>query len=47
VVSDDLAVTEWWMDFDHKDFGTRTYRQLAVQRWKNGRVVEEKFYYNN
>ncbi|HEX6193879.1 MAG TPA: nuclear transport factor 2 family protein [Chitinophagaceae bacterium] len=47
VISDDLAVTEWWMDFTHKDFGTRTYRQISVQRWKNGKIVEEKFYYNN
>jgi hypothetical protein len=47
LVSDDLAVTEWWFDYTHKDFGTRNYRQLAVQRWKNGKIVEEKFYYNN
>ena len=47
VISDDIAAIEWWMDFTHKDFGTRTYRQLAVQRWKNGKIVEEKFYYNN
>lgn len=45
--SDDLAVTEWWFDYTHKDYGTRTYTQLAVQRWKNGKIVEEKFYYNN
>jgi hypothetical protein len=47
LVSDDLAVTEWWFDYDHKDYGTRNYTQLAVQRWKNGKIVEEKFYYNN
>ena len=47
LVSDDMAVTEWWFDYTHKDYGTRTYRQLAVQRWKNGQIVEEKFYYNN
>ena len=47
LVSDDMAVTEWWFDYTHKDYGTRTYRQLAVQRWKNGKIVEEKFYYNN
>ena len=39
IISDDLAVTEWWMDYTHKDYG--------VQRWKNGKIVEEKFYYNN
>ena len=47
LVSDNLAVTEWWMDFTHKDYGTRNYTQLAVQRWKDGKIVEEKFYYNN
>ena len=41
------GVTEWWFDYTHKDYGTRNYRQLAVQRWKNGQIVEEKFYYNN
>ncbi len=47
LISDGLAVTEWWFDYTHKDYGTRNYRQLAVQRWKNGKIVEEKFYYNN
>ena len=47
LVSDDLAVTEWWFDYTHKDYDTRNYTQLAVQRWKNGKIVEEKFYYNN
>lgn len=47
LVSDDLAVTEWWFDYTHKDYGDRNYTQLAVQRWKNGKIVEEKFYYNN
>ena len=47
LISDDLAVTEWWFDYTHKDYGVRTYNQLAVQRWKNGQIVEEKFYYNN
>ena len=32
LISDDLAVTEWWFDYTHKDYGTRNYRQLAVQR---------------
>ena len=47
LISDDLAVTEWWFDYTHKDYGVRNYKQLAVQRWKNGQIVEEKFYYNN
>jgi SnoaL-like domain len=47
IISDGIAVVEWWMDFTHKDYGVRNYTQVAVQRWKNGQIVEEKFYYNN
>lgn len=47
IIGDGIAVVEWWMDFTHKDYGDRNYTQVAVQRWKNGQIVEEKFYYNN
>jgi SnoaL-like domain len=47
IIGDGVAAVEWWMDFTHKDFGSRNYTQIAVQRWKNGKIVEEKFYYNN
>jgi len=47
LISDDLAVVEWWFDYTHKDYGDRNYTQLAVQRWKNGQIIEEKFYYNS
>jgi hypothetical protein len=47
LISDDVVATEWWFDYTHKDYGVRNYRQVAVQRWKNGKIVEEKFYYNN
>jgi len=47
IISDGIAVVEWWFDYTHKDYGVRAYTQVAVQRWKNGKIVEEKFYYNN
>lgn len=47
LVSDGIAVNEWWFDYSHKDYGVRNYTQVSVQRWKNGKIVEEKFYYNN
>lgn len=47
LVSDDIVCVEWWFDYTHKDYGVRNYRQVAVQRWNNGKIVEEKFYYNN
>jgi hypothetical protein len=47
IISDGIAVVEWWFDYTHKDYGVRNYTQVSVQRWKNGKIVEEKFYYNN
>jgi hypothetical protein len=47
LVSDGITVTEWFFDYTHKDFGSRTYTQVCTQRWKDGKIVEEKFYYNN
>lgn len=47
IISDDIAATEWWFDYTHKDYGVRNYKQVSVQRWKNGKIVDEKFYYNN
>ncbi len=47
LLSDGIAVVEWWFDYTHKDYGVRNYNQVCVQRWKNGKIVEEKFYYNN
>jgi len=47
IISDDIAAVEWWFDYTHAEFGVRNYTQVAIQRWKNGKIVEEKFYYNN
>jgi hypothetical protein len=47
IISDGIAVVEWWFDYTHKEYGVRNYKQTAVQRWKDGKIVEEKFYYNN
>jgi SnoaL-like domain len=47
IISDGIAVVEWWFDYTHKEYGVRNYKQIAVQRWKDGKIVEEKFYYNN
>lgn len=47
LLSDGITVVEWWFDYTHKDYGVRNYKQVAVQRWKDGKIVEEKFYYNN
>lgn len=48
IVSDQMTVVEWDFDFTHRDWGVRTFTQVAVQRWnENGQINYEKFYYNN
>ncbi len=44
---EDLSIVEWDMDFDHKEWGKSKRRQVAVQRWKNGKIINERFYYDN
>jgi hypothetical protein len=34
IISADIAVIEWWMDYTHKDYGVRNYKQVSVQRWE-------------
>ncbi len=47
LISDGIVIVEWWFDYTHKDYGVRNYKQICVQRWKDDKIVEEKFYYNN
>lgn len=40
-----IAAIEWTFDYDHKEWGTRNYTQVAVQRWQDGKIVNENFMY--
>lgn len=43
---DNISMVESYMDATHKDWGVMKKTQVAVQRWENGKIVSEKFYYN-
>ena len=45
-VGDNLSMVEWWMDMTHKVYGRAAKNQVAVQRWQNGQIVSERFYYS-
>lgn len=36
---------EWFNDFTHGQYGVRKGHQVAVQTWKDGKIVHERFYY--
>jgi hypothetical protein len=46
-VGDDISMVEWWMDFHYPAYGGRlAFTQVAVQRWRDGKIYDERFYYS-
>ena len=45
IVSDNISVSEWHYEFDHKEWGKWDRTQISVQRWKNGKIVHERHHY--
>ena len=41
----DTTFSHWTMDYTHRDWGVRKYRQVAVRTWKDGKIVKEVFHY--
>ena len=46
-IGENVSMVEWHFDYTHKDWGKRNYTQIAVQEWKDGLIIGEKFYYAN
>lgn len=46
IVDGDHAAVEWTFDLTFKGGNRVTMQQVAVQTWKNGKVVREDFYHS-
>lgn len=44
VVSGNRAFIIWYIDFDHADFGPLIFNEVAIQDWKDGQIVRERFF---
>lgn len=44
-VNGDVSFSEWTMDVSLKGVGRIQMAQAAVRRWKNGKIVHERFYH--
>lgn len=42
-----VTMVEWYYDYTHKTLGERNYKQISVQEWKDGLIINEKFYYGS
>lgn len=46
-VGENLSMVEWFMDFHNTQYGARlAFTQVAVQRWRDGKIYDERFYYS-
>lgn len=45
IVDGDNAAIEWTFEFTPKGGSRTVQRQVAVQTWKDGKIVREVFYY--
>ena len=46
VNSGDVTFGEWFMDVTFKNGFRLKLAQTAVRRWKDGKIVHERFYYH-
>jgi hypothetical protein len=46
-VGDDLSMVEWEMDVTYKGAPRAKMAQVAVQRWADGQIINERFYYSS
>ncbi len=45
-VGDNYSTIESYMNVTHKDWGRVARTQVSVEHWKDGKIVNEKFYYD-
>lgn len=46
-VGDNLSFVIWNYDYTHREWGVKKYTQVSVQRWHDGLIVSEQFFYAN
>ena len=45
-VNGDVTFSEWEMDITFKGGKRAKFNQVAVRKWKNGKIAHERFFYN-
>ena len=46
-VGEDVTMSVWHFDYTHGEWGSHTYDQVAVRKWRDGKIVSERFYKTN
>lgn len=45
-VNGDTSFSQWYMDVSFKDGSRMKSTQVAVRKWKDGKIVHERFFYH-
>ena len=46
-IGEGLSTVIWHFDYTHREWGVRNYKQVSVQRWKDGLIIHEQFFYGS
>jgi septation ring formation regulator EzrA len=46
-VNESTSFVVWNYDYTHRLWGERKYTQVAVQNWKDGKIIREQFFYGS
>ena len=46
-VGEKTTMVEWQVSYQLNEGTERQYTQVAVQEWKDGQIIKEKFYFGN
>lgn len=46
IFEENLSAGKWHYIFNNKNFGSLNYKQISVQRWKDGKIIQENHFYN-
>ena len=46
-IGDNTSMVEWSFDMTYQGGNRVKLNQVAVQRWKDGQIINERFYYSN
>ncbi len=43
-VGENVTMTEWHFEYQHKDLGHKKFDQVAVQHWQDEKIISDRFY---
>lgn len=46
-INNDQVLVLWHFEYNHREWGFKNYDQVAIQTWKGGKIISERFIYSN